>query len=95
MTFSSTVMPLMRLNCWNTKPKVRRRISVRNRSGRLVSSRSPRKIRPEVGLAMQPARLSRVVLPEPLGPCRAVTVRAAMVRVTVSTATKALVRPAL
>ena len=40
ITFSRADSPRMRLNCWKMKPKVARRTSVRNRSGRLVSSLS-------------------------------------------------------
>ena len=41
---------------------------MRNLSGRLVISLSMRWILPEVGLAIQPIKLKRVVFPEPLGP---------------------------
>src|SRR3990172_13136920 len=68
MTFSRAERPLTRWNCWKMKPKAFRRISVRNRSGRLVISRPPRKILPEVGRAMHPRRDRRVVFPDPLGP---------------------------
>jgi len=81
------------------KPNVVRRISVRNRSGRLVTS-PPGKVRlpsdprvplrsslilPAVGLAMQPIRLASVVFPEPLGPTRPVTSLARTTRLTPST----------
>src|SRR3990170_6259143 len=72
MTFSRADRPLTRWNCWKMKPKAFRRISVRNRSGRLVISRPPRKILPEVGRAMHPRRDRSVVFPDPLGPLRTV-----------------------
>ena len=71
--FSIAVMPFMRLNCWKMKPNVLRLIPVKNLSGRLVISRSRSMILPEVGLAIQPRILSRVVFPEPLGPLNTVT----------------------
>ncbi len=64
------------------KPKVFRRISVRNRSGRLVISLSCSVILPDVGLAMHPSMLNSVVFPDPLGPLRAVALRESMERFT-------------
>jgi len=76
------------------KPKVFRLISVRNLSGRLVISRPIRKIRPDVGLAMQPIKLSRVVFPDPLAPQRRHPV-GSIERVIPSTAMNSFDRPAL
>ena len=100
MTFSRTVIPFTRLKCWKMNPNVARRISVRNRSGRLVISSSrisspPGKpaiplplstIRPDVGRAMQPISVRSVVFPEPLGPFRTVNRAGAIVRPTFRTA---------
>jgi len=85
-TFSSALMPRIRWNCWKMNPKVRRRVSVRKRSGRLVISRPSTNTLPEVGLAMAPMMLSSVVLPDPLGPLKTVTLRASTSRLTSSMA---------
>ena len=76
-------------------PKVLQRISVRKRSGRLLISRSPSQILPEVGRAMQPRMLSRVVLPDPLGPLKTVTRSKATLSVTASRAVNSLDLPLL
>jgi hypothetical protein len=81
------------------KPKVRRRSSVRKRSGRLVSSvRTPsrtRWMRPAVGRAMAPTRVSSVVLPEPLGPVRRVIFPAGTCRLTSETAATGVPSPSM
>lgn len=81
ITFSSAVMPLIRFGCWKMNPKVLRRISVRNRSGSEVISRPLSVTRPDDGRAMQPMMVSRVVLPDPLGPTSTVAILSLMVRV--------------
>ena len=68
------------------KPKVSRRIRVKNRSGSFETSLSPTTIRPSVGRPMQAIRLSSEVLPEPLGPLSTATPPLRTVNETSSTA---------
>ncbi len=71
-------------------PKVLCLISVRNRSGRLVISRPASRILPELGLAMHPIKVRRVVFPEPLGPLRTVTLLKSIDKLIPSMATNSL-----
>ena len=77
------------------KPKARRRISVRKRSGRLEIVSPSTVMRPEVGRAMQAIRLNSVVLPDPLGPVIATAPRPSSVRLTSRTAANSFGWPAL
>lgn len=95
MTFSSAVRPRIKLNCWKMKPKVRRRTSVRKRSGKLEMTSPSMLMRPDVGRAMQPTRLKRVVFPDPLGPVNAVAMRLSRASVTPRKAGNSFGWPAL
>jgi hypothetical protein len=50
-------------------------------------------IRPEVGLAMHPIKLKRVVLPDPLGPIRTITLSELRLRLTPLMATNSFGLP--
>ena len=67
-TFSSAVRVGMRLKNWKTNPMSSLRYPLSWARGKEVISFSPTLMVPEVALSRPPARLSRVVLPEPLGP---------------------------
>jgi hypothetical protein len=95
MTFSSTDRPRINWNCWNTKPKVARRSSVRKRSGRAEMSRPSRRTRPLLGRVRPPIKPSSVVLPEPLGPRSAVIRPGSMPKLTSRTAVNSFGWPAL
>ena len=93
MTFCSALTPRMRLCCWKTKPKVRRRNSARNFSGSEETASPRSRTRPDVGRARQPMSVSSVVLPDPLGPFSTVTSRALIVRLTPRMAATSFARP--
>ena len=86
----SAVKTGIRLKVWKTKPIFsRRRVEVREALRRDVSVPAMR-MRPLVGLSMQPIRFSRVDLPLPLGPEIARNSPASMWRLTLSRAMTAL-----
>src|SRR5438874_5166477 len=64
-----------RLNSWNTKPTVRRRISAKSRSLRPVMSGPCTMTRPSVGRRRPPAIANSVDFPEPEGPITITTSR--------------------
>jgi len=67
-TFSSALNVGIRLNCWNTKPISRERMSVSTLSDSSSSDRPSKRIWPEVGVSRAPSSCRSVVFPEPLGP---------------------------
>ncbi len=70
--FSRAVSVGIRLKDWKTNPIWSRRICVRPASSRFPISRSPTKVRPEVGVSSPAMQCMRVDLPEPDGPMTAV-----------------------
>ncbi len=70
-TFSAAVSPGRRLKSWNTKPMERRRSRALALRDILVSSCPQTQTSPLLGSSRLPAMVSRVDLPEPLGPMTA------------------------
>ena len=70
-TFSAAVNPGSRLKSWNTYPTVRRRIRALSLRDIPDSATPPTSTSPFVGSSRLPAMVSRVDLPEPLGPITA------------------------
>ena len=71
-TFWKAVSTGSRLNDWNTKPTFRERHSASCAAVIALTSAPPTRTVPLVGLSSPAMRLSRVDLPEPDGPMRAV-----------------------
>ncbi len=70
--FSRAVRVGTRLNDWKTNPMRSRRISVMSESSSSPISRSPTKVRPDVGVSRPAMQCISVDLPDPDGPITAV-----------------------
>ncbi len=85
IAFSSTVSRRWRLNCWNTKPiRARTRRSVS--ADAPVTTSSPIRTTPAVGVTSPFRQRRNVDFPAPLGPIRATNSPGAMSRSTPSSA---------
>ena len=87
-TFSNTVMSVNRADDWNSMPMSFLSSSSSARRSR-VTSRPCTRTSPESGLICPPMILSRVVLPQPLGPIRAVILPRGTVMLSPSKITRA------
>lgn len=70
VTFSTRLRKGSKLNCWNTMPRWSARRRSRAGPERAAMSSPAMQTRPACGLSVPATRLSRVLLPLPLGPCR-------------------------